>query len=138
MIDRISDMRTSALGRLGAVLLFAIGLICSAYAAEQISVTARSGEELPCHVYYRVDANGKEWPVTIRFTSRPQNGTVTTRAVARPVAVNGQTKSVHAVRVVYKSKSGFIGQDSFTYRRVTSDPTDPDNGKEYTVAVTVR
>jgi len=138
MTARKSDMRTSAVGRLGAALFLAVGLIGLAYAAEQIAVTARSGEELPCHVYYRVDANGKEWPVTIRFTSRPKNGTATTRAVARPVSVNGQTKSVHAVRVVYRSKTGFIGQDSFTYRRVTADPTDPDNGKEYTVAVTVR
>ena len=138
MTVRISHMRRSALGRLGAALLLAVGLVGIACAAEQIVVTARSGEELPCHVYYRVDANGKEWPVTIRFTTRPTNGTATTRAVARPVSINGQTKSVRAVRVVYRSKSGFIGQDSFTYRRVTADPTDPDNGKEYAVAVTVR
>jgi hypothetical protein len=138
MIAGIPDLRAGAFGRLGAALLLIVGLICSAYAAEQISVPAHSGEELPCHVYYRVDANGKEWPVTIRFTSRPRNGTVATRAVVRPVAVNGQTKSVHAVRVVYQSTAGFVGQDSFTYRRVTADPTDPDSGKEYTVAVTVR
>jgi hypothetical protein len=52
--------------------------------------------------------------------------------------VNGQVKNVHAVRVFYKSKPGFVGQDSFTYRRITADPTDTDSGKEYTVAVTVR
>jgi hypothetical protein len=124
--------------KLAAAFIPLIGILCSAYAAEQISVTARSGEQLPCHTYYRVDANGKEWPVTIQFTARPKNGTATTQSFSRPVSVNGQLKNVRAVKVFYTSKPGFLGQDSFTYRRVTSDPTDPDNGKEFTVAVTVR
>jgi hypothetical protein len=41
------------------------------------------------------------------------------------------------VKVFYQSKAGFSGQDFFTYRRVTADPTDPNSGKEFTVAVTV-
>jgi hypothetical protein len=124
--------------KLTAVVVFVAVVVCSAVAAEQISVTAQSGVPLPCHSYYRVDANGKEWPVTIQFTSRPKNGTATTQTFSQPVSVNGQSKTVRAVKVFYQSKNGFIGQDSFTYRRITADPTDPNRGKEFTVAVTVR
>ena len=138
MNSQAHDTRTNLFAKLASALFLAISIICSAYAAEQISVTAHSGETLPCHSYYRVDANGKEWPVTIHFTARPKNGTASTQSSSRPVSVNGQVKNVHAVRVFYKSKPGFVGQDSFTYRRITADPTDTDSGKEYTVAVTVR
>ncbi len=138
MIGQEIGTQASVIVKLAATLTLLLGALCSAYAAEQISVTARSGEELPCHSYYRVDTKGKEWPVTIQFTARPKNGAAMTRVFVRPVSVNGQMKIVHSVRVFYKSKSGFIGQDSFTYRRITADPSDPDNGKEYTVAVTVR
>jgi hypothetical protein len=138
MNTRIDDMPKSIFLRVVGAVILAIGILCSAYAAEQLSVTARSGEPLPCHVYYRVDANGKEWPVTIQFTSRPKNGTATTQTVSRPVSINGQSKIVRAVRVFYQSKKGFVGEDNFSYRRITADPTDPDRGKEYAVAVTVR
>ena len=138
MNSRNNGTRFNVFAKLAAALLLVAGIFCSAYAAEQISVTARSGEELPCHSYYRVDAKGKEWPVTIQFTARPKNGTAATQSFSRPVSVNGQVKNVRAVKVFYKSRAGFTGQDSFTYRRVTADPTDPDNGKEYAVAVTVR
>ena len=138
MNSRNGGTRFNVFAKLAAALLLVAGIFCSAYAAEQISVTARSGEELPCHSYYRVDAKGKEWPVTIQFTARPKNGTAATQSFSRPVSVNGQVKNVRAVKVFYKSRAGFTGQDSFTYRRVTADPTDPDNGKEYAVAVTVR
>jgi hypothetical protein len=138
MNTRIVETRRGFLAKLASGLVFAVATPRSAYATEQISVTAHSGEVLPCHFYYRVDANGKEWPVTIQFTSRPKNGTATTQTFSRPVSVHGQTKTVHAVKVFYQSKSGFVGQDSFTYRRTTADPTDPDSGKEYMVAVTVR
>ena len=138
MNSRIDETPTNIFARLAVTLFLVVGFFCSAYAAEQISVTARSGEQLPCHSYYRVDAKGKEWPVTIQFTARPKNGTAATQSFSRPVSVNGQVKNVRAVKVFYKSKPGFIGQDSFTYRRTTADSTDPDNGKEFTVAVTVR
>jgi hypothetical protein len=138
MNSRVDVAQATAFAKFAAIFLIITGVACSALAAEQISVTARSGEQLPCHSYYRVDANGKEWPVTIQFTARPKNGTVTTQRTSRSVSVNGQNKTVQAVKVYYQSKKSFIGQDTFTYRRITADPTDPDSGKEYTVAVTVR
>lgn len=124
----------SAIALVGAVA-------CSAYAAEQISITMVSGSAATCNsnsYYYRIDANGKEWPVTIQFTARPKSGTATTQSFSIPVSVKGQSKTVRAVKVFYQSRKGFVGQDSFTYRRITADPTDPESGKEFMVAVTVR
>jgi hypothetical protein len=109
-----------------------------ALAATNYSVTARSGEELPCHSYYRVDANGKEWPTTIRVTVPPKNGTVQTRVYPQPVSTPVGSKVVKVTRVFYKSKVAFSGSDSFAYRRITADPTDTTSGEEFVVAVTVR
>ena len=114
----------------------------SAYALDQTSFKAKSGAptEVACQSggHWRVDANGKEWPVTIQYITRPKNGTVTTRVSTGSVSLHGQTRTVHLTRVVYQSRKGFAGEDSFTYRRTTADPTDPLNGHEYTVAVTVK
>lgn len=125
---------------LAAAGILTLTILSSAYAAIQLRLSASSGQEQACarEGYYRVDANGKEWPVTIQYTTPPKNGTATTRVSSGIVSVHGQVKTVRLARVIYQSRAGFSGYDSFTYRRVTADPTDPDNGKEYAVAVTVR
>jgi hypothetical protein len=140
MNSRIVDMPTNVFAKLAVALLATAGILCSAYAAQQISIIASSGQEASCshQGYYRVDANGKEWPVTIQYTAQPKNGTATTKVSSGIVPVNGQVRTVRLVQVVYKSRAGFSGYDNFTYRRITADPTDPNSGKEYTVAVTVR
>ncbi|XUJ36565.1 hypothetical protein ACQ5SK_18210 [Bradyrhizobium japonicum] len=92
-----------------------------------------------CGGHWRVDASGKVWPVSIEVVSPPKSGAVTTRvSTGQRKLRNGEAKTVRLTSVVYQSKKGYVGEDSFTYRRVTADPTDPDNGKVYTVAVTVR
>ena len=140
MSIRIVDTRRCFFARLGAGLVFAVATLRSA-CAEQISYTVKSGVASECHAggHWRVDANGKEWPVAIQYLERPKNGTVTTRVTTgvRPLR-DGQQKTVHLAQVIYQSRKGFVGEDSFTYRRTTADPTDPRNGHEYTVAVTVR
>jgi hypothetical protein len=117
-------------------------LLGSAYAAQQVSINAKSGEAKECTHgcgHWRVDANGKDWPVTIEYLTRPANGTVRTKLFPYPKKLrNGEVKTVRVSQVIYQSRKGFVGQDSFTYRRTTADPTDPDNGREYAVAVTVR
>jgi hypothetical protein len=139
MNSRIVDTPTNVFAKLAAALIVTVGILCSAYAAQQISISASSGQEASCgHQFYRIDANGKEWPVTIQFTAQPKNGTASTKVSSASIPVKGQVRTVRMVQVVYKSKAGFSGYDSFTYRRITADPTDPNNGKEFTVAVTVR
>jgi len=141
MISRTIVTPSNIAARLAAALVIVVGLLCSAYAAQLVSYTVKSGEPRECHNggHYRVDANGKEWPVTIQYITRPKNGTVTTQVASglRPVR-KGEMRTVRLARVIYQSRKGFVGEDSFTYRRTTADPTDPLNGQEYTVAVTVR
>jgi hypothetical protein len=123
--------------RRSVLSMFFLGLLSSS--AKAVSVTARSGEPHPCLWHYRVDAQGREWPVSIRVTVPPSNGKVTSRIIPRTVRLqNGHERVVHATQVVYQSKNGFVGQDSFTYLRITKDPTDPDNNRDYTISVTVR
>lgn len=140
MKNRVVVVPTTMLAKLAAVFILVVGVLCVAHAAVE---TAKSGQ--PIEVmggmggYWHVDANGKEWPVSIEVVSRPKNGHVTTQISSGQRALkNGQVKTVRLAHVVYQSNKGFIGDDSFTYRRTTADPTDPNNGREVTIAVTVR
>jgi len=141
MNGRFDETRRGMFARFAGALVFTVGIRFSAFAAPLVSYTAKSGVPTECHAggYWRVDANGKVWPVTIQFMARPKNGTATAQVTTgqRPLR-NGEVKTVRLTQVIYQSRKGFVGEDSFTYRRITADPTDPNNGKEYTVAVTVR
>lgn len=126
-----------------AALVLFFGILCAAHAGGgNTSLVVKSGEAkeiCKCGGHWRVDASGKVWPVSIEVVSPPKNGAVTTRTSSGQRKLrNGEAKTVRLTSVVYQSKKGYVGEDSFTYRRVTADPTDPDNGKVYTVAVTVR
>ena len=125
----------------GLVLFF--GILCGAHAGGgNTSLVVKSGEAkeiCKCGGHWRVDSSGKVWPVSIEVVTPPKSGAVTTRAsTGQRKLRSGEAKTVRLTSVVYQSKKGYVGEDSFTYRRVTADPTDPDNGKVYTVAVTVR
>ena len=123
---------TGALAAMGGRPRFGISS-----ATPSVSVTARSGQALPCHVYWRVDANGRQWRVSLRLVRPPQHGHFSTRTVHKDVFVRGRHLRARAIQVVYKSKKGFVGEDRFTYLRTTKDPTDPHNG-QVTIVVTVR
>jgi hypothetical protein len=125
--------------KFAAAVAIAATILGTAWAAMTFSVTAQSGVPLHCHTYWRVDAQGREWPVKIVYTSRPTSGIVRTQVTSQPKALrNGTTKTVRVSQVVYQSKKGFVGQDMFAYRTISGDPTDPYNNKEYIIAVTVR
>jgi hypothetical protein len=139
MTNRIVVVPTTMLAKLAAVFILVVGGLCVAHAAW--SVTAKSGEpiEVMGGGHYRVDANGKEWPVRAEILTQPKNGHVTTQTSSgQRTLKNGEVRTVRLARVVYQSNKGFVGEDSFTYRYITADPTDTYNGKEIAVAVTVR
>lgn len=104
------------------------------------TMTAQSGVPTSCGCdYWRVDNQGKEWPISIQYTSKPANGTVrTVTKTAQRTLRNGKPVNVRVTEMVYTSKKGYVGEDSFSYRRVSGDPTDTNSGKEYTIAVTVK
>jgi hypothetical protein len=78
------------------------------------------------------------FPVTITMLTPPAHGTVTTLQATGPQRDSaGVVKIVPVTEVFYQSAPGYSGTDSFTYRRTTQDPTDPGNGREYTVNIDV-
>lgn len=138
MTRRTVGLPTALFLKIATALVLVVVVLGSAYAAQ---IIAKSGQ--PIEVcgggHWRVDANGKEWPVTIQIVARPRNGTAKPQvASGTRVLRNGQIRTVRLARVVYQSRKGFVGEDSFTYRRITADPTDTMSGREYTIAVTVR
>ena len=136
----IVNTRRDFLATLAGGVVFTVATQRSAYAV-QVSYTAKSGVPTGvCHDggHWQVDRNGKEWPVTIQYLARPKNGTATTRVSTGVRSVYGVSRPVHLTQVIYQSRKGFVGEDSFTYRRITADPTDRLSGTEYAVAVTVR
>jgi hypothetical protein len=74
MHSQSGDTRRGLFVKMTGGLVFAVGIRRSANAAQQISIVARSGQEASCshQGYYRVDANGKEWPVTIQYAESPK------------------------------------------------------------------
>jgi multidrug efflux pump subunit AcrA (membrane-fusion protein) len=81
-------------------------------------------------------SQGQNWPVTITVISPPAHGTVTTREADAPVTnSNGVTRIAPVTQVFYQSAPGFTGMDSFTYQRTSGDPTDPINGKVFTINI---
>jgi hypothetical protein len=109
-----------------------------AFAATNYSVIAGPGIELPCSSYFRVDANGRDWPVTLRVMKHPTAGTVRTRTFSEMRQTSVGQKIVRVTRIYYTARAGYSGSDSFAYRRITADPTDSKSGEEFIVAVTVR
>jgi hypothetical protein len=85
--------------------------------------------------------------MVIEILTAPTNGTLTTEPknlVIPPVASRGGQqlsqcvgKTARGVAIFYRSKPGFVGQDSFKYRRTSpDDPHDPNAGDiSYTVTV---
>ena len=77
--------------------------------------------------------------MTIKVTTPPQHGHVSTQIINKDVTLrNGQSRRVHATQVVYQSKKGFVGMDSFAYVWLTHDPADKRDRAPITISVTVR
>ena len=118
----------------------AAGLVLLSGAASACeSMTFENGRASCRQLHSRVDAQGREWPVRIQITRPPAHGTVTTQPALEHVTLrSGERRTVHATQVVFRPKKGYLGEDTFTYVRITDDPTDRNNGKSFTIAVTMR
>jgi hypothetical protein len=80
---------------------------------------------------------GGDLPLTITLISPPAHGTVTTtRGTALMSFPNaGVTRVSSVTNVFYQSAPGYVGDDSFTYKRTSPDPNDPMNARTYTVTI---
>lgn len=111
------------------------------------SVTAKSGLKTQITTHMKFDNQCKPTRVVIDVLAKPANGTVTTEPkdiVVPPETPRGGDqpnrcvgKTVRGVAVFYQSRPGFVGQDSFAYRRSTPEsPNDRSTGNiSYTIAV---
>ena len=104
-------------------------------------------EVVPSGVLTRVNRHnryttqlGGDLPVSITIISGPAHGTVTTnQGTALLNSPNtGATRVASVTNVLYQSAPGYVGQDSFSYKRTSTDPNDPLNDKIVTVTMYVK
>jgi hypothetical protein len=83
---------------------------------------------------------GGDLPISITIISQPTHGTISTQeGTAQLTFPNaGITRMSSVTNVFYQSNPGYAGQDSFTYKRTSSDPNDPKNSNTYTVSIYVK
>jgi hypothetical protein len=82
---------------------------------------------------------GHDWPISITIISPPAHGTVTTQDGTAPVTYsNGVTRISVVTQVFYQSAPGYVGMDTFTYKRTSGDPADPLNANTYTMSIDVK
>jgi hypothetical protein len=95
------------------------------------SATVASGVKSQITTHMRYDNQCKPSRVVIKVLAAPANGSVTSEPKgivvqaqsARGVQQSSQCigKTVPGVAIYYQSKPGFVGQDSFRYRRFNPD-----------------
>lgn len=82
---------------------------------------------------------GGDLPITITVISAPTHGTISTKQGTAVITYPNAGARVSTVtNVFYQSAPGYVGQDSFTYKRTSPDPNDPRNANTYTVHVYVK
>jgi hypothetical protein len=113
--------------------------------AESASVASGVKSQITTHM--STDSQCNPLRVVIETLAAPANGTLSSEPkslVVRAATPRGGQqpskcvgKTVTGVAIFYQSKPGFVGQDSFRYRRSTPDrPGDPAAGEiRYTVTV---
>jgi hypothetical protein len=96
-----------------------------------ISKSANSGETVRVSHHWETDGSA----ISIKIIKQPSNGSVSTRVATEKVPGRpGETpKTARVTSVFYKSKKGFVGEDSFTYVRTSARVSGT-----YTITVTVR
>ena len=85
-------------------------------------------------------ALGGDLPISITIISPPAHGTISTQVGKAPWTFPnaGVTRISSVTSVFYQSVPGYVGQDSFTYKRTSPDPNDPLNANTYTVTIYVK
>jgi hypothetical protein len=112
------------------------------------TATVPSGVKSQITTHMSINAQCEPYRVVIETLTGPTNGTLTTdpknlvvppetpRAGQQPSQCVGNT--VMGVAIFYQSRAGFVGQDSFKYRRTTPDRPDDRAAGDISYTVTVR
>jgi hypothetical protein len=141
----VSTVKKSKMNKIMIGLFALLVTAASAYAQAR---TVTSGKSDAVRTHGRFDGNMVSHPITIDVTTPPTNGKVTTRIVQQPITSNecaaGDAKCAAKVgnmisktQVIYTSRKGFVGSDTFTYTRTSTDASDRSNGLAVTINVQV-
>jgi len=129
-------------------LLIAAACLLPPSLAHAETATVASGQKTQIAIHSRFDNRCVPARVEITVLAAPQNGAVTTEptdyivpevnrgGVKQPAQCVG--KSMRGVAVFYQSKPGFVGEDSFRYRRLNADKADDRFNAEVSYTVTVK
>jgi hypothetical protein len=133
------DLRKEAVAALSAIKKdYGAPLPISYGAGENPVISLMSGQLSEVRNHNRF-SQGRDWSVSIKVTSAPAHGKVTTQTAQGLIrSVGGQLESHSVTRVYYQSEPGYAGKDSFTYERTSEDPSDPLNGRSNTIDVEVK
>jgi hypothetical protein len=132
------------------LLVIASCLVCVSAAAQQggVSATVPSGVKTQIATHDRFDKQCRPNRVEISVIAPPANGTVSTEP--KDIVVKAQNrygdtqpsqcvgKTVAGVAIFYQSKPGFVGTDSFRYRRSNPDDANDRFNMEILYRVTVQ
>ena len=133
-------MRSAAF--VAAICILAPALAC----AETATVT--SGQKTRIAVHSRFDSQCRAARVEITLLNAAPNGAVTSEpvdyvipertrsGVKQPAQCVGKT--IKGMAVYYQSKPGFVGSDSFRYRRVNANKADDRFNADVAYTVTVK
>jgi hypothetical protein len=126
----------------------ALALLVTPNVVRAESAIVRSGVKSQIAVHMALSSRTcGGYRIVIEILTAPTHGTLTTELqnrVIRPVTSRGGQqpsqcvgKTATGLGIFYRSKPGFVGQDSFKYRRSSpDDPRDPSAGDiSYTVTV---
>jgi heat shock protein HslJ len=125
----------------------ALTLLAAANGAQAASAIVPTGVRSLITTHMSYDGQCRPYRVIIEILTAPTNGTLTSEP--KDIVVPPETpragpqssqcigKTVTGAAIFYQPKAGFLGQDSFKYRRSTPDrPGDPAAGEiSYTVTV---
>jgi hypothetical protein len=148
-------LRIARYARYGRVIMrillvrgLALALLVTPNVVRAESAIVRSGVKSQITIHTALSSRTcVGYRIVIEILTAPTNGTLTTEPKNRvipPVTSRGGQqppqcvgKTAMGIAIFYQSKPGFVGQDSFKYRRSSpGDPRDPNAGDiSYTVTV---
>ena len=112
------------------------------------TATVSSGAKAQIALHSRFDGQCRAARVEITVLKGAANGAVTWAPVDYVIPAQNRAgekqpaqcvgKTIKGVAVYYQSKSGFVGSDSFSYRRLNADKADDRFNAEVAYSVTVK
>lgn len=133
-----------SIGQLFATIILLVAMTVPEAQARTFKQTVASGKTTLVNWHHRIREDCKIQPISLDIVKQPKNGVVTAklskRKLDRKTAGNLRHcygKTAVFIEVYYKSKKGFKGKDSFSYKRVSPQKNDKWNRRTVKMKITV-